>query len=136
MLRATIRELVLQGGTQDGTQELSDNIYDKIKDNPNITIDELAVSLNVGRRTIARHLKQMSDRIHYVGGGYSGHWEVITPREIKAKPTNSPRQAPTLAVAFLLPQPPRFSSKSRCHSTFLPLPTHLHIATIPPRTHP
>ncbi len=105
MLRATIRKVVPQddtqgvkdtdnqmhqGGTQDGTQdgtqggtqELSDKIYGKIKDNPNITMDELAVSLNVGRRTIARHLKQMSDRVHYVGSGYSGHWEVI-PSEKK-----------------------------------------------------
>ena len=71
-----------QDGTQGGTQELSDKIYGKIKDNPNITMDELAVSLNVGRRTIARHLKQMSDRVHYVGSGYSGHWEVI-PSESK-----------------------------------------------------
>ena len=72
-----------QGGTQDDNQELLDKIYGKIKDNPNITMDELAVSLNVGRRTIARHLKQMSDRVHYVGSGYSGHWEVITPEDKK-----------------------------------------------------
>ena len=96
MLHATIRKVVpqddTQGDTQDGkitgnqinkggTQELSDIIYDKIKDNPNITMDEFAVSLNVGRRTIARYLKQMSDRVHYVGSGYSGHWEVIPPEK-------------------------------------------------------
>ena len=70
-----------QGGTQGGTQELSNIIYDTIKDNPNITMNELAVSLNVGRRTIARYIKQMSDRIRYVGSGYSGHWEVILPKK-------------------------------------------------------
>ena len=76
-----INKVGTQDGTQDGTQELSDIIYDKIKDNPNITMDELAVSLNVGRRTIARYLKQMSDRVHYVGSGYSCHWEVIPPEK-------------------------------------------------------
>ncbi len=74
-----------QGGTQDdtqgGTQELLDKIFDIIKDNPKITMEELATTLHVGRATIARHLKKMSDRVRYIGSGYSGHWEIITPKE-------------------------------------------------------
>ena len=72
-----------QNGTQGGTQtnEFLDDDLDawierQIKDNPKITTEELAEKSHKGVRTIKRHISMMG-HIHYVGSGYSGHWEVI-----------------------------------------------------------
>ncbi len=69
-----------QGGTQDGTQggtqdKLQEQIFDMIKDNPQISTSEMATKLGVGVRTVKRRIKQMTN-IVYVGSGYSGHWEI------------------------------------------------------------
>ena len=62
----------IQGGTQDKLQE---QIFDMIKDNPQISTSEMATKLGVGVRTVKRRIKQMTN-IVYVGSGYSGHWEI------------------------------------------------------------
>ena len=68
--------------TEDDTQsDTQGNNLDKwienlIRLNPQITTDELAKMSNKGIATIKRHLAKMPD-IHYVGSGYSGHWEVL-----------------------------------------------------------
>ena len=66
-----------QDGTQDGTQDdnLDKWIENQIKQNPQITTEELAKMSNKGLRTIKRHIAKML-HIHYVGSGYSGHWEI------------------------------------------------------------
>ena len=66
-----------QGGTQSGTQEenLDKWIENQIRENPQITTEELAKMSKKGLRTIKRHIAKMP-HIHYVGSGYSGHWEV------------------------------------------------------------
>ena len=43
-----------------------------IKENANITTDEMAEKLGVSARTIRRHIKAMQN-VKYVGSGYSGH---------------------------------------------------------------
>ena len=50
----------------------------QIRENPQITIEELAKMSKKGLRTIKRHIAKMP-HIHYVGSGYSGHWEVDAP---------------------------------------------------------
>ena len=67
-----------KGGTQDVTQEdtLDEKIEKAIKDNLNITTEELAKQFGVTSMTIKRHLAKMP-HIRYVGSGYSGHWEVL-----------------------------------------------------------
>lgn len=69
---------VTQGVTQSVTQEetLDEKIEKAIKDNLNITTEELAKQFGVTSMTIKRHLAKMP-HIHYVGSGYSGHWEVL-----------------------------------------------------------
>ncbi len=62
----------IQGGTQDKLQK---QIFDIIKENPQISTTEIATKLGVGMRTVKRRIKQMQN-ISYVGSGYSGHWEV------------------------------------------------------------
>lgn len=42
---------------------------------PNITTEELALKAEVSPKTIKRHIAKLP-HIHYVGSGYSGHWEV------------------------------------------------------------
>ena len=70
-----------QGGTQGGTQDVpqDDNldkwIENQIRQNPQITTEELAELSKKGVRTIKRHIAKMP-HIRYVGSGYSGYWEV------------------------------------------------------------
>ena len=67
---------VTQDGTQDGTQDdLNAKILALIKKNSKINAEKLGIALGVSVRTIRRHLKEM-DNVHYIGRGYSGHWEV------------------------------------------------------------
>ena len=65
---------VTQGVTQEDT--LDEKIEKAIKDNLNVTTEELAKQFGVTSMTIKRHLAKMP-HIRYVGSGYSGHWEVL-----------------------------------------------------------
>lgn len=69
---------ITQDGTQDGTQEdnLDKWIENQIRQNPQITTEELAKMSKKGLRTVKRHIVKMP-HIRYVGSGYSGHWEVL-----------------------------------------------------------
>lgn len=71
-----------QGGTQGGTQEenLDKWIENQIRENPQITTEELAKMSKKGLRTIKRHIAKMP-HVQYVGSGYSGHWEVDANEE-------------------------------------------------------
>ena len=65
---------VPQGVPQDN--ELDDWIEKQIRNNPQISTEDLAELSNRSSRTIKRHLAKMP-HIRYVGSGYSGHWEVL-----------------------------------------------------------
>ena len=65
---------VTQGGTQG--KKLDMWIEEQIRNNPQITTEELAKSSGFTSRTIKRHIIKLS-HIRYVGSGYSGHWEII-----------------------------------------------------------
>ena len=73
---------VTQGVTQDVTQGVTQGkkldmwIEEQIRNNPQITTEELAKSSGFTSRTIKRHIIKLS-HIRYVGSGYSGHWEII-----------------------------------------------------------
>ena len=54
---------------------LDEKIEKAIKDNPNVTTEDLAKQFGVTSMTIKRHIAKMQ-HIRYVGSGYSGHWEV------------------------------------------------------------
>ena len=71
-------------GTQDGTQDdtqnvpqdsLNSQIISMIKDNNKISTETMASVLGTSSKTIKRRIKSMPN-IHYVGRGYSGHWEI------------------------------------------------------------
>ena len=79
-----------QDGTQDGTQgvpqnvtqgvpqdkELDDWIEKQIRNNPQISTEDLAKLSNRSSKTIKRHLAKMP-HIRYVGSDYGGHWEIV-----------------------------------------------------------
>ena len=77
---------VTQGDTQGGTQGVTQGvtqgkkldmwIEEQIRNNPQITTEELAKSSGFTSRTIKRHIIKLS-HIRYVGSGYSGHWEIV-----------------------------------------------------------
>ena len=71
-------------GTQDGTQDvpqdvpqdsLNCQIISMIKGNNKIITETMASALGTSSKTIKRRIKDMPN-IHYVGSGYSGHWEI------------------------------------------------------------
>ena len=65
---------VPQGVPQDN--ELDDWIEKQIRNNSQISTEDLAKLSNRSSKTVERHLAQMP-HIHYVGSGYSGHWKVL-----------------------------------------------------------
>ena len=70
-----------KGDTQSDTQgdTLDGKIEKAIKDNPNVTTEDLAKQFRIKAITIKRHIAKMP-HIRYVGSGYSGHWEVDAPK--------------------------------------------------------
>ena len=54
-------------------------IIDEIRNNPNITLSEIAVNLGVSRRWIATNIKHLQDKgiVKRVGPNKGGHWEII-----------------------------------------------------------
>ena len=47
-----------------------------MRENNKISTDSMAMLLGVSSKTIKRRIKEM-DNVHYIGSGYSGHWEII-----------------------------------------------------------
>ena len=76
-LTLTLTNIDGQDVRLDVPQESMDDIIEKlIRNNQNIIAKEMAKHLKVNEKTIRRHIKKM-DHIHYIGSGFSGHWEII-----------------------------------------------------------
>lgn len=53
-----------------------------IKAHPEYTYDEYAKALNIGRATVARHIKKLNGTIiKRIGSDKDGHWELITEKQ-------------------------------------------------------
>ena len=63
---------VLQGVLQDN---LDTKIIALIQKDSKISTEKLGMALGVSYKTIRRHIKAMGN-VHYIGRGFSGHWEV------------------------------------------------------------
>jgi predicted HTH transcriptional regulator len=61
------------------TVNVTVNIIKMVQQNPKITIDAIASTLNVNRRTVTRHLKrlQTAQKVRRIGSDKTGHWEVV-----------------------------------------------------------
>ena len=65
-----------RSGTQDDTQkDIKHQITDLIRKNNKISTEKIAIALGVSVSTIKRRIKEM-ENVHYVGSGFSGHWEI------------------------------------------------------------
>lgn len=79
---ALFRDRVPQSVPQDVLQGLTDiqkKMLGLIKNSPHISRAELALQCGVSVKTIGRQLSTMKEYVHFVGSGYSGHWEILTP---------------------------------------------------------
>ena len=65
--------------TQKSTQKSTQKIIELIKDNPQITTQEMAEAIGIIRRTVAKHIKSLQEKgiIKRVGPDKGGHWEVV-----------------------------------------------------------
>lgn len=67
---------VPEGVPEDVPQgNLDDEIVALIRENRKISTETIAAKLGVSSKTIKRHIEKMP-YVHYVGSGYSGHWEI------------------------------------------------------------
>ena len=55
--------------------DLNAKILALIKKDNKISTEKLGMALGVSYKTIRRHIKAMGN-VHYIGRGFSGHWEV------------------------------------------------------------
>ena len=78
------RILQYQQSINDTVKSESDTVNDTatrlialIKAHPEYTYDEYAKVLNIGRATVARHIKKLNGIIKRIGSDKDGHWEFI-----------------------------------------------------------
>lgn len=78
------RILQYQQSINDTVKSESDTVNDtatrliaQIKAHPEYTYDEYAKVLNIGRATVARHIKKLNGIIKLIGSDKDGHWEFI-----------------------------------------------------------
>ena len=75
----------VHSGTDSGTDSAkygTDNnaaLIEALRQNPNLTYDELSKQLSLPRRTVARGIKALQGRgqIRRVGNNWTGHWEIV-----------------------------------------------------------
>ena len=71
-----VPQRVPQRVPQDVPQDdLDAKILALIKKDNKISTEKLGMALGVSYKTIRRHIKAMGN-VHYIGRGFSGHWEV------------------------------------------------------------
>lgn len=66
-------------GTQKSTQKSIQKIIELISENPYLTTQEMADSLGIIRRAVAKHIKTLQEQniIRRVGPRKGGHWEIV-----------------------------------------------------------
>ena len=58
---------------------IKSNIMDLLASSPNMTYDDIAQNIGIGRATVARTIRKLKDDnlIHRVGTDKKGYWEII-----------------------------------------------------------
>ena len=69
----------LQGSEIHITQKSTQKIMDLIRENPYMTTQEMADSIGIIRRTVAKHIKSLQEKgiIKRIGPDKGGYWEVV-----------------------------------------------------------
>lgn len=73
---------VAQGVAQD-VVDLQQQILAIIRKNPKVSRADIAAKCGKSVKTIERRLGEMTHLVKYIGSGYSGHWEIVTPARKK-----------------------------------------------------
>ncbi|MBD5256973.1 MAG: winged helix-turn-helix transcriptional regulator [Bacteroides sp.] len=65
--------------SEKGSKKTRDRIVCEMKENPSVTINELATMLSISDRAVSKHLKKLQEGgiIKRVGADRGGSWEVI-----------------------------------------------------------
>ncbi|MBD5353083.1 MAG: winged helix-turn-helix transcriptional regulator, partial [Bacteroides sp.] len=65
--------------SEKGSKKTRDRIVCEMKENPSVTINELALMLSISDRAVSKHLKKLQAEgiIRRVGADRGGYWEVI-----------------------------------------------------------
>lgn len=65
--------------SEKGSKKTRDRIVCEMKENPSVTINELALMLSISDRAVSKHLKKLQEQgiIKRVGADRGGYWEVI-----------------------------------------------------------
>lgn len=68
-----------QKSTQKSAQKSTQKILDLIRENPYVTTQEMADSIGIIRRTVAKHIKSLQEKgiIKRIGPDKGGYWKVI-----------------------------------------------------------
>ena len=72
IVKNNVPQGVPQGVPQD---DLDNKIIALIQKDNKISTEKLGMALGVSYKTIRRHIKAMGN-VHYIGRGFSGHWEI------------------------------------------------------------
>lgn len=77
--KTTRNSPVSQEGSEKGSEKTRNRIIHEMRNNPNITIHELAMMLAISDRAISKHFKKMQEQeiIRRVGADRGGYWKVI-----------------------------------------------------------
>ncbi|HBY15867.1 MAG TPA: hypothetical protein DEG90_01885 [Porphyromonadaceae bacterium] len=68
-----------QKGSEKGSEKTRHRIVCEMKENPSVTINELAKMLSISDRAVSKHLKKLQEQgiIRRVGADRGGSWEVM-----------------------------------------------------------
>ena len=63
----------------ESTQKSTQKILELIAENPKVTTQEMADSIGIIRRSVAKHIKKLQEQgiIRRVGPDKGGHWEIV-----------------------------------------------------------
>ena len=66
-------------GSEKSSKKTRDRIVCEMRENPSVTINDLATMLSISDRAVSKHLKKLQeeDIIKRVGADRGGYWEVI-----------------------------------------------------------
>ena len=84
----------LQGSDVDTTQKTTQKIINLIRENPYVTTQEMADSIGIIRRTIAKHIRSLQDKgiIKHIGSNMMGECRGISKGcRDRQMPTRTPR---------------------------------------------
>ena len=75
---------VSQKTSQKTSQKASQKIIDMIKENPYISTQEMANTIGIDRRNIARNIKKLQEKgiVKRIGPDKGGYWKIVNYKDL------------------------------------------------------